>query len=722
MKTTALMVLLTTVAAFPLSAQTVAIFDTVFYSDTHGSRIATMYVPSNSIGVGVVLGHWWTGERQTMRCWAESLAAHGYVAMAFDYFDFNYRTSICKYPKPVTTFKLAVEFLRRGAQQFGVTTGKIVGLGQSEGAIHWGQSIVWDNDDEFFGTDPTVNDRLDAVVLLYGAFDTENFLQAADFHMDGVWEPYFSATPDLRYTKGNAIANVANITTPVLLFHGQQDRVIRYEHSVAFHDSLIAHGKVSELHLVDGGHTYDVPLIGPKEFTAQGLITKDIVLEFLRRTVAPASRIRLSSSSIHFGPLLVSASDTAVVRVENIGDSTLTMHSISNSHAEYTLLNVPSLPFAIQPGSFTQFRVAFQPVGEGAVDDTVHLESDDPLHPVAAITLDGKGIASVSPARAGVLYTTSSATPEVRLLSMNIADGTVDTIGPMGVPEIWAMSIRHSDGMIYGTSITPAPTGVYVISGTSGEAALLRRLPIANLSALAFSPGDTLYGATTTGSLYRMDLASGHVDSLGTSVGLVYSGLSFRPRTGDLWASVRYPIDSIFTLNRDNGTATLVGATGFYALTSSITFDPSGTLYGLIDNGSGEDYLATIDTVTASGSIIAGPLPVTYLRITLMGETPAVSVEDSPHSGTPLQFALSQNYPNPFNPSTVISYQLPVVSNVKLIIYDLLGREVATLVNAVEEPGYKSVEWNAAAVASGVYFYRLKAGDFMQTKKLLLTK
>jgi hypothetical protein len=88
----------------------------------------------------------------------------------------------------------------------------------------------------------------------------------------------------------------------------------------------------------------------------------------------------------------------------------------------------------------------------------------------------------------------------------------------------------------------------------------------------------------------------------------------------------------------------------------------------------------------------------------------------------PLEFTLAQNYPNPFNPTTVFSYQLPVASEVKLVVYDMLGREVAKLMEGVEEPGYKSVEWNAGAVASGVYFYRLTAADFAQTRKLLVLR
>ncbi len=93
-------------------------------------------------------------------------------------------------------------------------------------------------------------------------------------------------------------------------------------------------------------------------------------------------------------------------------------------------------------------------------------------------------------------------------------------------------------------------------------------------------------------------------------------------------------------------------------------------------------------------------------------------------------FTLRQNYPNPFNPSTTISYQLPMQSYVTLKVFDTQGKEVATLVNSVEQPGDKSVNFNASNLASGVYYYRLQAGDpstgsgqsFIETKKLVLLK
>jgi hypothetical protein len=88
----------------------------------------------------------------------------------------------------------------------------------------------------------------------------------------------------------------------------------------------------------------------------------------------------------------------------------------------------------------------------------------------------------------------------------------------------------------------------------------------------------------------------------------------------------------------------------------------------------------------------------------------------------PKEFALSQNYPNPFNPSTTIKYDLSVDTRVSLKVFNIIGQEVVTLVNGEQKAGYKSIQWNAANVASGVYFYRLQAGDFVAIKKLLLLK
>jgi hypothetical protein len=88
----------------------------------------------------------------------------------------------------------------------------------------------------------------------------------------------------------------------------------------------------------------------------------------------------------------------------------------------------------------------------------------------------------------------------------------------------------------------------------------------------------------------------------------------------------------------------------------------------------------------------------------------------------PKVFALYQNYPNPFNPSTTIRYDLPKLSKVTIKVYDVLGRVVTELVNDQQVAGTYSITWDARGYASGVYYYRIIAGDFVSVRKLVLLK
>jgi hypothetical protein len=99
----------------------------------------------------------------------------------------------------------------------------------------------------------------------------------------------------------------------------------------------------------------------------------------------------------------------------------------------------------------------------------------------------------------------------------------------------------------------------------------------------------------------------------------------------------------------------------------------------------------------------------------------AVGVENEAAS-VAKTFNLQQNYPNPFNPSTKFTYQMSKAGFVSIKVYDLLGREVATLVNEVKQAGSYPVEWNAAALNSGVYFCKMQTGSFDATKKMILMK
>ncbi len=99
----------------------------------------------------------------------------------------------------------------------------------------------------------------------------------------------------------------------------------------------------------------------------------------------------------------------------------------------------------------------------------------------------------------------------------------------------------------------------------------------------------------------------------------------------------------------------------------------------------------------------------------------ATAVPSEP-SSVPAQFALLQNYPNPFNPSTKILYTLQATGQVRLSVYDLLGREVAVLVDAVQHAGEHQVSFQGQGLPSGVYFYRLQSGQGLITKKMVLMK
>ena len=108
------------------------------------------------------------------------------------------------------------------------------------------------------------------------------------------------------------------------------------------------------------------------------------------------------------------------------------------------------------------------------------------------------------------------------------------------------------------------------------------------------------------------------------------------------------------------------------------------------------------------------------LRDAISGFSPTTGVETE--KGVPATYSLSQNYPNPFNPSTSIKFSIPAGSNVKIVIYDALGKEVTTLVNSYFAQGNYSINWNAGAYSSGVYLYRIEAKNFSMVKKMVLIK
>jgi len=131
-------------------------------------------------------------------------------------------------------------------------------------------------------------------------------------------------------------------------------------------------------------------------------------------------------------------------------------------------------------------------------------------------------------------------------------------------------------------------------------------------------------------------------------------------------------------------------------------------LYEKYGSANGSNYISAL----ASGYFVTGH----------GGEAHIETGINSSVNNTAQSFSLGQNFPNPFNPATKLSYSIPKVANVKILVYDAIGREILTLIKGEQQPGYYEVDLEMSKFASGVYFYKLQAGDFIAFKKMLLLK
>jgi hypothetical protein len=131
---------------------------------------------------------------------------------------------------------------------------------------------------------------------------------------------------------------------------------------------------------------------------------------------------------------------------------------------------------------------------------------------------------------------------------------------------------------------------------------------------------------------------------------------------------------------------------------------------------SGQQYFYKLADVEISGvKTFHDPISISLNRSEMIDE-------QGESRGKLTEFSLHQNYPNPFNPSTVINYYLPISNFVELSIYNSLGQKVVTLVSESKEAGFHQVEWDASGFASGVYYYKITAGKFIDVNKMVLVK
>ena len=253
--------------------------------------------------------------------------------------------------------------------------------------------------------------------------------------------------------------------------------------------------------------------------------------------------------------------------------------------------------------------------------------------------------------------------------------------------------------------------GAYSLTNLSPGTYILEAIPESGYAATFFK-----YDGSTT-------LDKSAADSVIVDSTTVVTGINFTVKalldsglatvSGTIRSQQNSPVSDaiVYAINSSNKVASyaIVSSSGKFVindlLPGTYTIATSSTDYSAVSN----------PTVTLNYT--ASAYKTTAITVAETATT-NVSNENTVVSG----FNLAQNYPNPFNPSTIIKFSLPEKMNVKLTVYDLMGREVAQLVSGITEAGTHSVEFNGAGLSSGVYFYTLKANNLSLTHKFVLLK
>jgi hypothetical protein len=259
--------------------------------------------------------------------------------------------------------------------------------------------------------------------------------------------------------------------------------------------------------------------------------------------------------------------------------------------------------------------------------------------------------------------------------------------------------------------------GIIIRTTDGGTTWTLKHLPaVNNFTSVSFSNELVGYAAGPS-----------NADSVHPVQGLLYKTTD----AGESWTEVQFAgADSIIVSHVTFARGTDVGVVYGYGDSR----DTSRNVFIARTTNAGESWSLQTVTVASPKMLLEGGILLTALDGYLTGGdvlTSSVILHTSNGGfndvgkwgkGFPRTQKLEQNFPNPFNPTTTVSFAMSHSSFVTLRVYDLLGREVATLVNGLEEPGFKSVTWDASNVPSGLYFYRLTTEVFTETKRLLLIK
>ncbi len=416
--------------------------------------------------------------------------------------------------------------------------------------------------------------------------------------------------------------------------------------------------------------------------------------------------------TLNFGSREVgTTSDTISLKIYNYGSSQLNITNLQTGSNQFHYAPI-SFPVNLNYQDSLTVRMLYSPTTAGNIFDSLTVVSNDIPRKVY---LKGHGF-TISSAVGGTMYGVTGLQESGVLITINTANGTGTTVGPTNFSQLAALSVRKSNGNLYG--IYPSVNSTLVrINAQAGDAYSVTDIPLQNVKGIAFDLNDDMYFSVTDGRLFKFNLASHDTIPIGnTNIPSLY-GIAINPLNGQMWG-VSLTTGSVYKINKTNATSVQLGNTGF-SVTPSITFGLSGNMYGVSGLGAQISTIFSIDTATGTGTQIGstGKHGVSGIAI------PPFPIGILPISNSiPDKFQLHQNYPNPFNPSTKIQFDLPKQSFVKIRVYDITGRELAILVNENLNAGIYKIDWNALNYPSGVYFYRIETKDYTISKKMILLK